>query len=66
VGWHRLQGCADGAAKPPLEAAIVGFPFQVLLLKTFKAEKKALSHDSVSKQAVRARSSAHGCQQAAG
>lgn len=40
MGWHGLQGWEDSAAKPPLEAALVSFPFQGLLLKTLKAARK--------------------------
>lgn len=35
-----VQGFADGVAKLPLEAALVGFPFQVLLWKTLKSMRK--------------------------
>lgn len=38
--WQGLQGCEDGTAKPPLEAALVGFPFQALLLKILKEPRK--------------------------
>lgn len=40
MGWHGLQGWEDSAAKPPLEAALVSFPFQALLLKILKAPRK--------------------------
>lgn len=40
MGWHGLQGWEGSAAKPPLEAAPAGFPFQALLLKILKAPRK--------------------------
>lgn len=53
VGWHGLQGWEDAAAKPPLEAALVGFPFQALLLKILKAPIKRPFLKTVSPDSLR-------------
>lgn len=37
--WGGM-GCEDGAAKPALEAALVGFHFLALLLKSLKTLRK--------------------------